>query len=570
MSSYSIDNMDRALNAQSRMPSGKQGSTAASSVAAKNDGNKLATARMSTQTTPTGPATLDDSEPSYIDYETFLDPSFTPASFANTLVLATNNPSDTPLDLSTPLSRVLFDIQEIDSHIDSLTSRSALPLLQYTQDNAEASNHILAQLQTQITALNDSYAQLDREVTQKHAEADQVRAVASRLWDTLRLARAVSRCLQLGRRLEAQHAELIGTTPAASGSTSTSTSSSSSSSSSTTITTTTPPPTTTTSATASGPGRAGSGSSREDHRALVRCAHTLLALREVFAGAGTPGAEGYGLDRVGVVRTLREGVVGPIERAVRETAERVVREFSMMGGVSSSTSSSSSSSSSSSLSMSATTFAQLEETKARTVSALVALWLLTPAPTKSGERWVPSLMLQALEGYLRSALQSSIAGLSRALATLPSLERTLAEVSARCQNVVALEAVLEGTKPPAHPGVPAKQAAQVGGNMLQPLLTYLETGSLASYYWRTMASSLAPRVQEIIAKGGVSARTLRTNRQSVGDAIRECVARGSQLPSAVTAAARGTSRASETKEGGKHWEREVAVMVASVVNNLGR
>ncbi|AEO60403.1 hypothetical protein MYCTH_2309598 [Thermothelomyces thermophilus ATCC 42464] len=514
---------------------------------------------MSTQTTPTGPATLDDSEPSYIDYETFLDPSFTPASFANTLVLATNNPSDTPLDLSTPLSRVLFDIQEIDSHIDSLTTRSALPLLQYTQDNAEASNHILTQLQTQITALNDSYAQLDREVTQKHAEADQVRAVASRLWDTLRLARAVSRCLQLGRRLEAQHAELIGTAPAASSSTS----SSSSSSSTTTITTTM----TTTSATASGPGRAGGGSSREDHRALVRCAHTLLALREVFAGAGTPGAEGYGLDRVGVVRTLREGVVGPIERAVRETAERVVREFSMMGGVSSSTSSSSSSSS---LSMSAATFAQLEETKARTVSALVALWLLTPAPTKSGERWVPSLMLQALEGYLRLALQSSIAGLSRALATLPSLEKTLAEVSARCQNVVALEAVLEGTKPPAHPGVPAKQAAQVGGNMLQPLLTYLETGSLASYYWRTMASSLAPRVQEIIAKGGVSARTLRTNRQSVGDAIRECVARGSQLPSAVAAAAKGTSRASETKEGGKHWEREVAVMVASVVNNLGR
>ncbi|KAL2151745.1 hypothetical protein VTH82DRAFT_6843 [Thermothelomyces myriococcoides] len=384
---------------------------------------------MSRPITPTGPAALDDGEPSYIDYEAFLDPSFNPASFANTLVLGTNNPSDTPLDLSTPLSRVLFDIQEIDSHIDSLTTRSALPLLQYTQDNAEASNHILSQLENQITALNDSYAQLDREVTQKHAEADQVRAVASRLWDTLRLARAVSRCLQLGRRLEAQHAELIGTALAASSTTTTSTPTSSLSSTTTTTTTTT------TSATSSGPGRSGGGgggSNREDHRALVRCAHTLLALREVFAGAGTPGAEGYGLDRVGVVRTLREGVVGPIERAVRETAERVVREFSMMGGLSSSTSSSSlSTSTSSSTSTSAATFAQLEETKARTVSALTALWLLTPGPAKSGERWVPSLMLQALEGYLRSALQSSIAGLSRALATLPNLERTLAEVSAR-------------------------------------------------------------------------------------------------------------------------------------------
>ncbi|KAL2130087.1 hypothetical protein VTI74DRAFT_6908 [Chaetomium olivicolor] len=225
----------------------------------------------------------------------------------------------------------------------------------------------------------------------------------------------------------------------------------------------------------------------------------------------------------------------------------------------------------------AATFAQSEEVKGRTVSALTALYLLTPVPTAPGagkggvgEKWVPTLMLQALEVYLRSALQSSIAGLSRALATLPSLDRTLAEVSARCQNVVALEAVLEGTKVPVHPLLQGKQAAAGGGNMLQPLLAYLETGSLASYFWRTMAGSMAPRVQEIIAKGGVSARTLRTNRQSVGEAIKECVARGSQLPNAVAAAAKGKGKGGDGDTSARHWEREVAVMVGSIVNNLGR
>ncbi|KAG7284496.1 hypothetical protein NEMBOFW57_010871 [Staphylotrichum longicolle] len=408
---------------------------------------------------PTGtparsPAPAADDEPSYIDYEAFLSPSFTPSSFANTL---------------------------------SQTAASA---------------HILATLTAQITALNDSYAQLEREVTQKHAEADEVRRVAARLWETLKLGRAVGRCLQLGRQLEAQHAELAVR-------------------------------------------------GREDWRALVRCAHTLLALREMFAGAGVAGAEGYGLDKVAVVRTLREGVVAPVEKGVRETAERVVREFSMGSAAG------------------AATFAQSEEVRGRTVAALTALYLLTPVPAgaKGGEKWVPTLMLQALEVYLRSALQSSIAGLSRALATLPSLERTLAEVSARCQNVVALEAVLEGTKAPQHPMLQAKQPS---GNMLQPLLTYLETGSLASYFWRTMASSMAPRVQEIVAKGGVSARTLRTNRQSVGEAIKDCVAKGSQLPSAVAAAAKGKGKGGEAEAGGKHWEREVAVMVGSIVNNLGR
>ncbi|KAK4118283.1 hypothetical protein N657DRAFT_694528 [Parathielavia appendiculata] len=458
---------------------------------------------MSAPMTPTAPAA---DEPSYIDYEAFLDPSFSPSSFANTLVLATNNPSDTPLDLSTPLSRVLFDIQEIDSHIDLLTTRSALPLLTHTQSQTAASANILTALQSQITALNESYAQLEREVTHKHAEADEVRNVASRLWTTLRLGRAVGRCLQLGRQLEAQHTELAGSVGA----------------------------TATTSA--------ASARVRVDHRALVRCAHTLLALREMFAGTEVPGAEGFGLDKVTVVRGLREGVVMPIERAVKESAERIVREFSV-GSASG-----------------AATFAQSEEVKARTVSALTALYLLTPVPGKSGDKWAPTWMLQALEVYLKSALQSSIAGLSRALATLPSLERTLAEVSARCQNVVALEAVLESTKAPEHPLLQGKQAQHAGGNMLQPLLAHLETGSLASYFWRTMAGSMAPRVQEIVAKGGVSARTLKTNRQSVGEAIKDCVAKGSQLPSAVAAAAKGKGKGKEAEATGKHWEREVAVM----------
>jgi len=99
-------------------------------------------------------------EPSYVDYETFLSPDFSSAAFANSLVVATNNPNDTPLDLSTPLSRVLFDAQEVDSHIDLLTTRSAVPLLQHTQTQTAASKHIIAELDTQIKSLNDSYRQL--------------------------------------------------------------------------------------------------------------------------------------------------------------------------------------------------------------------------------------------------------------------------------------------------------------------------------------------------------------------------------------------------------------------------
>ncbi|KAK2042631.1 hypothetical protein LZ31DRAFT_353290 [Colletotrichum somersetense] len=444
--------------------------------------------------------TSQQEDPSYIDYEAFLDPAFNPSAFANTLVLATNNPSDVPLDLSTPLSRVLFDTQEVDSHIDSLTSKQAAPLLTYTHEQTAASKRIISELDAQIKSLNDSYKQLEKEVIDKHAEAEEVRQVATRLWETLKLGRSVGRCLQLGRQLEVQYAEVAASSPSAA---------------------------------------AAAAAKKEDHRALVRCSHTILSLREILDN-DAPGEEGYGLARVDAVRTLGDAVIAPIDRSARETADKIIRDFAIPDSA---------------------TFAQGEETKARVVSGMITLFLLSPAPAaataQKTDRWAPQLLLAALEGYLRSALQSSIASLSRSLGQLPTLERTLADISARCQNVVALELVLESTKLPTHPLVAAPQKQT---NMLQPLLAHLETGSLPSYFWRTMAGSLGPRVQEIVNRGGVAARTLRSNRASVGDAVRECVVRGCQMPSALKGKTRG--------EG--NWEREVAVMVGSVVNNLGR
>ncbi|KAI1817665.1 Golgi transport complex subunit 5-domain-containing protein [Poronia punctata] len=446
-----------------------------------------------------------DEETSYIDYDTFLDPDFKPASFANTLVLATNNPTDTPLDLSTPLSKVLFDSQEIDSHIHSLTTRSAVPLLTHTKEQTDASTRIIDEIDQQIKNVNESYKQLEKEVIQKHAEADEVRIVASRLWETLKLGRSVARCLQLGRQLEVQHGEISS----------------------------------------------GTGSNKkEDHKALVRCAHTLLSLREI-TDKKAPGEEGHGLDNVEAMRSLQDNVIGPIERSMKATSEQIIREFSV--GSASGTA----------------TFAQSEEAKARTISAAITLYLISPTVGIKPDKWSPQLLVQALEIYLRNALQSSIASLARALSTLPSLDRTLAEVSARCQNVIALEAILEATKAPPHPLIPTPKHASEKNNILQPLLAYLETGSLASYFWRSMASGLAPKVQEIVNRGGVSARTLKTNKNTVGEAIREAVIRGSRLPSTV-APAKGRAAKNDPEKSGGEWDREVAVMVGSVVNHLGR
>ncbi|OAA36478.1 golgi transport complex component Cog5 [Metarhizium rileyi] len=436
-------------------------------------------------------STTQPDEPSYIDYEAFLSPDFSPSQFANTLIVSTNNPNDTPLDLSTPLSRVLFDAQEVDSHIDLLTTRSAVPLLEYTRIQNEASKRIVSTLDTQIKSLDDSYKQLEKQVIVKHAEADEVRQVALRLWETLRLGRSVGRCLQLGRQLEVQQSEQGGL------------------------------------------------GTKEDHAALVRCSYTILSLREVI-DAKDPGEEGHGLSKVDAIRALQDTVISPIERSVRETAERLIRDFSIP---------------------STTTFAQGEEARARLESAMVVLYLLSPTCGVKPDRWSPRLLLTALDTYIRSSLQTSITLLSRSLGQLPSLDRALSEVTSKCQNIVALEIILHANKPPAHPLV-AVSSTHKQPSLIQPLLAHLETGSLASYFWRTMAGSLASRVQDIVNRGGVVARSLKSNKTNVADAIRQAVIKGSQPPGAFVTG-RNKEKAAEVR-----WDREIAVMVASVTNNL--
>lgn len=463
---------------------------------------------------------MADDEPSYIDYEAFLDPSFSTTAFANNLVLATNNPSDTPLDLSTPLSRVLFDVQEIDTHIDTLTTKSALPLLEYTKDHAESGERILQEVEAQVASLTEGYKTLEKEVIERYEAAEQVRLAAERLCQTVKIGRAVARCLMLGRQLEAQLAEIGGF----------------------------------------GPGSI----KREDHRAMVRSSNTLVSLRQVLL-ASRPGEEGEGLERVNVITTLKSDLLSPAERNLISRSQQIIREFSMSSLLASNGPSQQPSA--------ASTYAQTEDTKSRTTSALLTLYLLSPAmKNATTATFEPALLTSALQDYLQTALKSSLAALARALATLPTLERSLLEISARCQNIVALETLLESVKPPSHPLVShsaTEHAARQRSasrmppqNLLQPLLFSLDTSSLPSYFWRSLASALSPRVQEILNRGGVSARTLRSNRDRVRDAIRECVNRGSQLPASALSRGKGTAAG--------NWEREAAVMVGSIIGVLGR
>ncbi|OGE53405.1 hypothetical protein PENARI_c008G04518 [Penicillium arizonense] len=480
---------------------------------------------------------MAEGDPSYIDYEAFLDPEFSPSSFANTLVNSTNNATDTPLDLSTPLSRVLFDLQEIDTHIHALTTKSALPLLAHTQDRTAAADHILKESGTQIESVTRGYERLQKEVVQKWQAADEARIAAENSLATVRLARAVTRCLTLGRQLESQVAEITGRGsigPAIS----------------------------------AGADPAASPSGKDGFRALERAAYTILNLREMFSAAAE-GEEGYGLDRVKVIRTLRGEFVIPAENMVKSRAQQTINRFSL----------SSNSASGNSQSM-PSGYKQARDARARLATAATTLYLLSPIPkgATTASDYKPELLLSTLQGYMHTAIMTSVNSLARALSQLPIMDRTLADISARCQDIVALETILKNLRPPPHPllnsttttdeAAGSQTAPSATSNLLQPLLQALDTSSLPSYYWRSLASSLTSRVQEIVNRGGVSARTLRSNRDRLRVEIKECVLRASRVSATSLLAEKGRSGTETVVVG--NWEREAAVMVSSVVGPLGR
>jgi len=425
-----------------------------------------------------------DNEPSYIDYDTFLSPDFSPTTFANSLVLSTNNPSDTPIDLSTPLSKVLFDIQEIDTHIHTISTKAALPLLTSLQASSSAAETIVNDLSAQVQGLTEGYERLETEVGDRYEEANAVRQVVERLWETVQIGRDVSRCLQLCRQLEAQMSDVHPQ----------------------------PPP---------------NSKQQENHTALPRAASTLSTLQRLL-NPQPPTA----LLQIDLIKSLSTTFLTPTERTLHTRCAQLISQFSLSSLASTST----------------TTYAQSEDTKSRTTSACLALQTLNP-----------TLLLQALQAYLRTALTSSLASLARALANLPTLERTLLEVSARCQNVVALESLLSTLRPPSS-STSSTPESDDRPTLLHPLLAALDTSSLPSYFWRTLAEGLAPRVADLVNKGGPPARALRGARERVREGVRECVLRGSRGPGGGSGGGGGKGE----------WEREAAVMVGSVVGLLGR
>ncbi|KAI5294000.1 hypothetical protein KEM52_004885 [Ascosphaera acerosa] len=440
-----------------------------------------------------------EAEPSYVDYEAFLDPDFSPVSFANTLITTTNNPSDVPLDLATPLSRVLFDVQEVDTHLHNLTTKAALPLLELTEQRTTSAQKIVDTVEPQVRALTEGYARLEHDVIQKYHHADALRVAAENTIETLRLARDLQRCLMMGRQLADQMALLGGRSASLTG--------------------------------------AATQSSPDDYKALVGAAFILADLQRLLSGAD----EGQGLQDVRSVKTLKADLVDPAEVTVKSRSQQIINRLA----------------SDRSMSGSAST-ARNDLTRAKVTPAVSSLYLLSPVPQSVVEahKFEPVLMLQTLRGAVQTAITSAVTVFTRALSLPSQLEHALSDIASYCQAVVMLESILQTVKLPKHPHL--SYTSGPAPSPLELLTQSLDTTSVVTHFWRSLASALNQHVQEAVSRGGTAARTLRSSPNRLRDQIRECVLQGSRGPEQQ----RGQSA--------HDWEREAMVMSNAITGPLMR
>jgi hypothetical protein len=413
-------------------------------------------------------ATADDDEDTYLDLPLFLSPSFSPYTFANTLITSTNDLSDPQLDLTTPLSRVLFDLQEIDTHIHTLTTSSALPLLSYTESSHTASQKVLEVVEAQVAGLKAAYERLKSEVVIKGQQSAEVLLVVERLHSVTTQLREISRALGVGRQLEVLIAEL------------------------------------------SKGDKLGEGE-QGDYKALIRAAQSIREIRE---GRVLEGVD----EGVLLVKELRQGVFQPAELYVASVARKRVWGFEPVsvaaaqgggGGGGNGFS------------------VAKGEMKQKAAAGALALYLLG----ENGEQ-----LKGAVQKAVNEAVIACLNTLTTSLTALTTLDRTVAGVAARCQNLVALQLLLDEIPLPEDSvasgaeldGTVGTEGAVPEGkkSLLDPLLEQLDTTSLPSMFFRSVAAGLEPRIRGVVDRGGANARILKGAKDRVKSALKACVERG--------------------------------------------
>lgn len=399
----------------------------------------------------------------YIDYLAFLSPTFSPYKFANQLVLETNTVSDPTLDLSTPLSRVLFDLQEIDSHIHNLTSSSALDLLIHAKQSQETSSSLLGSLESELQRLTETYKRLEQEVIQRSDSANEILMVVERLHETTSLLRQVTRALLAARQFESHMLEVRGHSPVESGR---------------------------------------KLSEFDMIKAMPKAAYAAVETYKMLFSTKREKK----LDDIDVIRALKKSYVQPSVTHLTTKAQNIVSAFTL-------------SAAGSSQGRSLFTGSIADETKLRLSSAFDTLHLLSIYQSDS------PLLMKAIQSYINIQSTAILGAFSRGALTNPTqLDSTLVDLRLRTQNILFIEVTLQSIPLPSKSQTITDDDDDTPpSTLLSHILNLMSVPTLPTAFFQTMAPGLEKELNKLVSRGGANARLVRQQKPALKDGLRDAV-----------------------------------------------
>ncbi|KAK6463032.1 Golgi transport complex subunit 5-domain-containing protein [Scheffersomyces coipomensis] len=136
------------------------------------------------------------------DFEAFIDPDFHPTTFANDLIVATNGNESNDIDLSTPIKKLKFDIQECNSRMTKIAANNYELLVSNFSRIEDTKSVLNDKINPAISQVNQKFDRIKSEVIEPYEEALRLNNALKRIHTTLDLLRGASFFIFIIQQLE--------------------------------------------------------------------------------------------------------------------------------------------------------------------------------------------------------------------------------------------------------------------------------------------------------------------------------------------------------------------------------
>lgn len=123
------------------------------------------------------------------DFEAFLETDFEASSFANGLLLATNDPETAELDLLTPAKRLTFDLEECDKRMATIANTHYEAMIANLEEIESTKELVQNQVNPLVERITSSFERVKKNVIQPYDNALKMNNAMKRIHSTLTLLR---------------------------------------------------------------------------------------------------------------------------------------------------------------------------------------------------------------------------------------------------------------------------------------------------------------------------------------------------------------------------------------------